>query len=774
MKFVKWFDEINKDDVSIAGGKGANLGEMFQAGFPVPPGFVVTSNAYFTFLKENDLNDLIKEILIDIDVDDTDLLEGAAQRIQDLIRSGEIPNEIRKQITYFYKKLNIKEGKEQFVAVRSSATAEDLPTASFAGQQKTFLNVKGEGDVLQAVKEAWASLFEARAIFYRAKKGFDHLKVGLAAVVQKMVFSDKAGVMFTVDPISQNENILTIDAGLGLGEAVVSGMITPDNYKVDKKTMKIMSKSISKQKVMVIRKEDGGTETINVPANLQEKQKISDEHVKQLAEIGIKIEKHYKKPQDIEWAIEGNKIYIVQSRAITTLTKKKNKEEVEIIKENKQEELNKNDKNTENEEILLTGIPASPGVVSGKVRIITSLDKLGTIKSGEILVAKMTSPDYVPAMKKAKAIITDEGGLTSHAAIVSRELGIPAIVGTEKATEILKDGVVITVDATKGIVYKGAKKEEEYIEKPHEIVMNEIITGTKIYLNLGEPSMAQKYAKLPCDGIGLMRAEFILSDIGKHPKLFIEEHKEQEFIDTLAEKIRSIVSPFYPRPVVYRATDFKSNEYRNLKGGEKYEVQENNPMIGYRGASRYIMEPDVFKMELRAIKKVREEFKLKNLYLMIPFVRRVGELKAIKEMMNEVGLYRTKDFKLWIMVEVPSTVLLLDKFIDVGIDGVSIGTNDLTQLILGIDRDSRILGREFDERNEAVLKAIQMVIQTARQRGITVSLCGQAPSVYPNFAEKLVEFGITSISVNPDAFYRVKRIVASAEQKLLLDKIRKI
>ncbi len=780
MKFIKWFNELTKEDVSIAGGKGANLGEMTIAGFPVPPGFVVTSNAYFEHLKHNDLTDLIKDILADVDVNDTDLLNSAAQRIQELIKSGEIPQEVRKEIVEAYKQLCEKEGRELFVAVRSSATAEDLPEASFAGQQKTFLFVKGEGDVLQAVKDAWASLFEPRAIFYRAEKGFDHMKVGLAAVVQKMVNSDKAGVMFTVDPVSEDWDVLTIDAAYGLGEAVVSGSVTPDNYKVKKSNLEIINKYISEQDWMIVMKEGGGTEKRDVPNPIRNKQKISDEEIKELAKIGINIENHYGYPQDIEWAIEGNTIYIVQSRPITTLSKEEPKikpeiEEKEVKEDNDvEEEAIKEEVSIMDSNILVKGLPASPGVAVGRAKIVSNLSDLSKIKKGDVLVAKMTSPDYVPAMKKAVAIITDEGGMTSHAAIVSRELGIPCIVGTVNATQVLDDGMLVTVDATHGIVYKGdvSKAFAKEEEKPAFITGCAPVTATKIYLNLGEPSMAEKMAKLPVDGVGLMRAEFIIAGLGKHPKKFIEEGNEDEFINKLAEELRKVCAAFYPRPVVYRASDFKTNEYRHLEGGEKYEPHEENPMIGYRGAIRYLKEPEVFTMELKAIKKVREEFKLKNLWLMIPFVRRVGELKAVKDLMHKVGLYRTKDFKLWIMVEVPSTVLLIDKFIDVGIDGVSIGSNDLTQLTLGIDRDNAVLGREFDERNEAVLRAIKHVIDECNKRGVTVSLCGQAPSVYPEFAEKLVEFGITSISVNPDAVERVRKIVASAEMRVLLKRTR--
>lgn len=776
MEYVKWFEELGKKDVGIAGGKGANLGEMINAGFPVPPGFVITANAYFKHLEHNGLKDLIRDILVDLDVNNTKMLESASQRLKEIIMSGEVPPQVRKEITEAYKELCKKEGKTVYVAVRSSATAEDLPEASFAGQQKTFLNVLGEGDLVEAVKEDWASLFEPRAIFYRAQKGFDHMKVGLAAVVQKMVESKTAGVAFTVDPISEDSDVLVIEAGYGLGETVVSGSITPDTYKINKKSMEITSKSISTQTWKLTRVGDKN-EKVPVEKDMQKEQKISDDEILLLAKYCLDIENHYNFPQDIEWAIEDGKIYIVQSRPITTLKEKletkKKKEQKETMRGEKMEERGKEIKEAE---IIIKGFPASPGVGIGVAKILKDASETGKIESGDVLVAKMTTPDFVPAMKKASAIVTDEGGMTSHAAIVSRELGIPCIVGTGNATQVLKEGMEITVDGSGGMVYSGKVAVAVQSEEKPSFVSgaSPVITATKIYVNLAEVDLAEKISKLPVDGVGLLRAEFMVAGIGEHPKKMLDEGREQEFVDKLADGMRKFAAAFYPKPVVYRATDFKTNEYKNLKGGEKYEPEEANPMMGYRGAGRYIKEPELFKMELKAMKKVRDEFGLKNLWLMIPFVRRIGEIRAVREILKEVGIHRTRDFKLWIMVEVPSTVFLIDKFAKEGIDGVSIGTNDLTQLILGIDRDNATLGREFDERNEAVLRALKHVIKTCNKYKITVSLCGQAPSVYPEFAEKLVEFGITSISVNPDAVERTRVIVASAERKVLLKKLSEI
>ncbi|MBU0586403.1 phosphoenolpyruvate synthase [Candidatus Micrarchaeota archaeon] len=771
MVYVKWFEQLNRSSLIEAGGKGANLGEMVSAGFPIPPGFVVLSNAYFAHLEYNGIKEQISEILNDLDVHNSDKLNEASDKIKSIIISGDIPEQIRTDILASYKKLNERIGNECYVAVRSSATAEDLPTASFAGQQSTYLNIKGPENVVEAVKACWASLFEPRAIFYRVENKFEHMRVGLAAVVQLMVQSERSGVMFTVDPIAQNRDIITIEAGYGLGETVVSGQITPDTYQVSKSTEKIVNKSISKQTWMLI-KVGEHNEKVDIKENMQESQKITDSLILDIAKIGEKIETHYKFPQDIEWAVSGNNLYITQSRPITTLDKE------EASKGGKMKDTVESRKGSiTSAKILIKGLAASPGTACGKVKICASAKEISKVTQGDILVATMTTPDYVPAMKKAAGIITDQGGMTSHAAIVSRELGIPCIVGTSKATTTLEDGSVVSMDGQNGLVYEGEvltttkseKKDEESVGKAEPP-----ITGTKIYVNLAEVELAEKVSKLPVDGVGLLRAEFMVAHIGQHPRKMLDEGRREEFVNKLAEGMHKFASSFYPRPVVYRATDFKTNEYRNLEGGDKYEPQEENPMMGYRGAARYIEEPEIFKMELEAMKKVRDEYGMKNLWLMIPFVRRIGELRAIRDIMREMKMYRTRDFKLWIMVEVPSTVLLIDQFCQEGIDGISIGSNDLTQLTLGIDRDNATLAKGFDERNEAVYRAIKHVVETCNQYGVTSSLCGQAPSVYPEFAEKLVEYGITSMSVNPDAVGRTRRIVASAEQKVILKRLGKL
>ncbi len=766
MKNVLWFKELNRNSLGEAGGKGANLGEMYDAGFPIPNGFVTTSGAYFKFLDANNLREPITKILAALDVNNSDALNKASAEIKQLIVEGQIPRDIHDDIVNAYKKLNEMAGREVYVAVRSSATAEDLPTASFAGQQSTFLNIFGEKEVVKAVKDCWASLFESRAIFYRVQNNFEHMKVGLSAVVQMMVQSEKAGVVFTVDPMTQDKNVISIETAYGLGEVVVSGSITPDTYYVDKNNFKILKKNVVKQPWMLV-KIEGKNQHAEIKEDLQGNQKLSDLEIKDLAKICAKIEQHYEFPQDIEYAFEKGNLYIVQSRPITTLTEEE-KPEGEQMKAKSATEAEK----------ILQGLGASPGIGVGPVKLIKSSKEIKRMEGGEILVTEMTTPDFVPAMKKAAAIVTDTGGMTSHAAIVSRELGVPCIVGTQEGTKILKEGVTVSVDGTHGIVYEGmisAPKSEKKGGMPVGAAGQYApITGTKIYVNLADVDQTERVSTLPADGVGLLRAEFMIAGMGEHPRKMLEEGREQEFIDRLADDLRKFAGAFYPRPVVYRATDFKTNEYRNLEGGEKYEPHEENPMMGYRGASRYVKDPEVFKMELKAIQKVRDEYNLRNLWLMIPFVRKIGELRAIKQFMHEVGLYRTRDFKLWIMVEVPSTVFLIDRFCEEGIDGVSVGTNDLTQLILGLDRDNATIAREFDERNEAIIRALKRVISTCNEHGITCSLCGQAPSVYPEFAEKLVEFGITSISVNPDAIGRTRRIVQSAEQKIMLKKLSKL
>jgi len=784
--YVLWFEEIDKNDLALVGGKSANLGELTKAGIPVPPGFAVTSYAYKEFLERTGLKSKIGEALKDVaNSKDPKMFEDVSARIRRIIEEEEVPEDIAKAIIENYKKLCEKIGKANVpVAVRSSATAEDLPGASFAGQQDTFLNVEGEEEVLLKVKKCWSSLFTPRAIFYRQEKGIDHDKVLMSVVVQKMVNAKAAGVMFTIHPVTGEEDKIVIEGSWGLGESVVSGSVTPDTYVVDKRTLRIVEKKIAEKTHEVVRDPSSGlTIKVEVPPERRKAPCLTDEEVVKLAELALKIEQHYGHPQDIEWAIDRDmeppeNIFIVQSRPETvwSLKRKRMTERPEVKVGEKR--------------IIVKGLPASPGIWAGKAKVIKSIKEASEMmEKGDILVTTMTSPDWVPYMKLAGAIVTDEGGMTCHAAIVSRELGIPAIVGTGNATKVMRSGEEYTVDATTGVVYEGIVEEliREKAEEVKAAVSQQIKimpsaehfipTGTRIYMNLGVPEKIVEYANLPFDGIGLMRIEFILSShIGEHPLYLLDMGEEDKFVNKLAEGIAMVARQVHPRPVVVRFSDFKSNEYKELKGGEKYEPEERNPMLGYRGVSRYISPQyeEAFRLECRAIKKVRDEWGLKNVWVMLPFVRTTWEVEKVLQIMKEEGLERGKDFKIWIMAEVPSVIFMADEFCKY-VDGFSIGSNDLTQLILGVDRDSEIMPkldpRYFDERDPAVLRAISHLIKVAHKHGATVSICGQGPSYLEDFVEWLVRQGIDSISVNPDAVIRVRHLVAQVERKIVLERL---
>lgn len=745
MDYVKFFNEMSKDDIPVVGGKCANLGEMVKVGLPVPPGFGVTAQSFKKFLKVKKLDKKIYAILKKTDVNNPTELERNTERIRKMIIKSSVPREIKTKIFSAYDALFRKRlMKYDIVIARSSATAEDLPDASFAGQQVSVYNIRNKKELLEAVKKCWASLFTARSTFYRESKGFKHEKVLIAVAVQKHLRSDKSGVGFTVHPSTGDKNQVMIESSWGQGDMVVSGAVTPDTFILNKKTGKTIERHISnKDEMKIFDVKKGGLKKITVPPKKQKIPSLTHKELKKLYELALRLEKHYKRPQDFEWAIEDNKVYVVQTRAVTVIYGKKKKSADKVTYKS-----------------LLKGLPAAPGVVTGPVKIVKGPEHINEVNDGDILVTRMTDPDYVPAMKKALAVVTDEGGMTSHAAIVSRELGTVCVVGTQEATKLLSNGKIITVDGRNGNIYEGRvdikveKKEYKYVK-----------TKTKIYMNLGQPELAHRHRNAKCDGIGLFRAEFMAAELGVHPKLLLEKHGEKELIKKFSKGMERVAKAFYPRPVIYRALDFKTNEYRGLKGGKKYEIEENNPMIGWRGASRYITEPEVFELELMAIKKVRKKYN--NLWLMIPFVRSLWEIKEIRKSLEKVDLKQSKNFKLWIMVEVPSTVVLIDDFINEGIDGVSIGSNDLTQLTLGVDRDSALLGsRWFNELDPAVLWSIEKVVKSCKKHGITSSICGQAPSVYPDLTKKLVKWGITSISVNPDVVDKTRYIVGKAEGKV--------
>ncbi|MDO5786781.1 MAG: phosphoenolpyruvate synthase [Phascolarctobacterium sp.] len=772
--FLLWFDQLERKDVAIAGGKSSSLGELTShVDVPVPYGFATTACAYRYFFEKTGLYDEIKNLIAGLDVDNSAQLREVCAKIRQAIMDKEMPQDLQDLIAEAYEELGKKVGQaDPFVAVRSSATAEDLPDASFAGQQDTYLNVKGAATIVAKVKECYASCFTDRAVYYREKQGFDHLDVALSAAVQMMVFSKAAGVMFTVNVATGDDKNILIEGAWGLGEYVVQGTVTPDNYTINKATGEIIEKNVNGQDVKLVRKATGDCEEVMVPLDEQNEQKLTDAQIKELAECAKKIEAHYGCYMDMEWGVDerDNKVYILQARP-ETVWSRRNKENGGAPKEEK--------KVTTDRKVIVKGLPASPGNVAGRVHVILDPSRIDEFKEGEILVTEMTAPDWVPAMKKAKAIVTDSGGMTCHASIVSRELGIPCIVGTksrgEAATTTIPDGIDVTIDATHGVVYEGII-EEPKAEQPaaqQVVAAAEYFppTGTKIYMNLGDPELAEKYSTLPCDGIGLMREEFIWTTyIHEHPLYLIKIGQPEKVVDQLAEGIRQVCQAMAPRPVTLRFSDFKSSEYRDLKGGDEFEPYEPSALLGWRGASRYY-DPkyiEAFKLECLAVRKVREEFGLKNLNVMIPFCRNVEECEKVVAIMADCGLRRGKDFKVWLMAEIPSNIILADQFNNY-VDGYSIGSNDLTMLVLGCDRDNDTVSHIYDERNLAVRRAIRHLIEVAHKGGKTVSICGQAPSVYPEFCEFLIKSGIDSMSVNPDTVKFTKKLAAQIEQRIMLD-----
>jgi pyruvate, water dikinase len=761
MKHVEFFEELRKEDVAVAGGKGANLGELTQAGIPVPPGFVVTSKTYDQFMKETGIFDEVMEILAALDVNNNKELQASSVRIKKIITETRMPDDIRTIIIEAYNALCHRIGRDDvFVAIRSSATAEDLPEASFAGQQDTYLNIRGNEEVVKYVQMCWASLFESRAIFYREENDFDHSKVYIAVVVQEMVNAEKAGVMFTVHPSTGEEKIL-IEAAWGLGEGVVSGTVTPDTCWYDKEKNEILDYKISDKKVMFKRdSETGHTIKVDVPENMREKRVLSTDEVTQLADLGKKIHKHYNFPQDTEWAIEDDKIYMLQSRPVTTL----NKDNGEIQSEVSEERV-----------IIAKGLGASPGMASGAVKIVKNTDELDKIDEGDILVTVMTTPDMVPAMKRADGIITDEGGVTCHAAIVSRELGIPCVVGTGDASKILQENSIVTLDGSKGFVFEGKLNIEEKDSDANTttaVIQNQpILTVTEVKVNVSMPEAAKKASETGADGVGLLRTEHMMLALGVHPKKFITDGKEDELVKALVENILKVADAFYPKTVWYRTLDAPTDEFKSLEGGED-EPYEHNPMLGWRGIRRELDEPEILKAEFKAIKKLHEEG-YTNIGIMLPLVQHPDELREAKKIAREVGLKPQKTIEWGIMVETPGAALTIEDFIEEGIDFVSFGTNDLTQYTLAIDRNNEHVAGLYSERHPAIMKLISMVIKECNKAGVKTSICGQAGSM-PDIVEQLVELGITSVSANTDAVATVREVVARVEKKLVLNAARKL
>lgn len=775
LEAIRSFSELGREDVSYAGGKGANLGELTRAGLPVPPGFVIGAPAYAAFCAHTGLRERLHEILAEVDVEDSAALERAAEGARQAVMQAPMPQSLAEAIASAYRDLSDRAagrqtqasdgaGQPTAVAVRSSATAEDTASASFAGMNETFLNVRGEREVIDAVRRCWGSLFGARTIYYRGRRGFSQADMDIAVIVQRQIRSVSAGVMFTVDPSSGARERLVIEGSFGLGEAVVSGSVSPDRYVVAKDSLAILVRSVRPKELAIEPAADGGTLTRKLEPEESMRPVLDDEQVIALARLGIEIERHYGLPQDTEWSFDPDgEVWMLQSRPITTL-------------------------GGEPGEQLLRGLGAAPGRAAGRARLLSDPHHAEQFGEGDVLVAHMTTPDWVPLMRKAAAIVTDSGGMTCHAAIVSRELGIPCVVGTGEATAKLRDGELITVDATQGLVLEGAPPPEQPGSAdgqpsgatvlggaPAGYAPTPVVTGTRLLLNLSEPSQVARAAAMDVDGVGLLRAELMVIEAldGAHPRALIEQGRGEEFVDRMAQALTTFAAGFSPRPITYRTIDFRTNEFRGLEGGERFEPQEANPMIGYRGALRYTQEPDLFALELSAVRRVWDAGH-ENFHVMLPFVRTAAELERCRALVAESGLLARRGFQLWIMAEVPSVLFALERYAQLGIAGISIGSNDLTQLLLGADRDSELLAQTFDERDQAVVSYLSELIPRARELGLQTSICGQAPSVHPGYAELLVRLGIENVSVSLDVAERTRRLIAAAEQRVLLERARGI
>ncbi len=754
--YVQKFEDLNKSDIAIAGGKGANLGELTQAGIPVPPGFVVTAETYQKFMEDTGINDKVLDILDKIDINDTKALQAAAEEIKAIIIETPIPDDMVMFIKEAYNQLCQRVGEDDTdVAIRSSATAEDLPEASFAGQQDTFLHVSGDEEVIEYVRKCWASLFEARAIFYREENDFEHSKVLIAVVVQKMAIADKAGVMFTVNP-STGEEIALIEGSWGLGEAVVSGDVTPDNYQVDKANNEVINVTISDKKVMYTNDESGTSIKVDVPEKMRMERVLSDEELIELTEMGKRVQAHYGEPMDTEWAFERDNLFLLQARPITTL--------------GDAEPAGDSDASVDGD-VLVRGLGASPGIATGMVKIVLDIDELDKIEEGDVMVTTMTTPDMVPAMRRASGIVTDEGGVTCHASIISRELGIPCVVGTGDATKTLKENTGVTLDGKKGLVFEGITEVKEEAPVAQAAAAEApILTVTEVKANVSMPEAAERAAATGADGVGLLRTEHLMLTAGIHPGKFIADGKEDELIDTIADNVQIVADAFYPKPVWYRTLDAPTDEFITLEGGEN-EPREHNPMLGWRGIRRELDQPEILKCEFKAIKKLHEKG-YTNIGIMIPLSQSPAELLKAKELCAEVGLIPHKDVDFGMMVEIPAAAIIIDEYLKIGVDFVSLGTNDLTQYTLAVDRNNEFVAKHYTEEHPAVMKLIERTIKKCAEAGVTCSICGQAGSV-PHIVEKLVKFGITSVSSNADAIADVRKTVARAEQKIILEAARK-
>ena len=749
MPDILWLEEIRKEDIPAVGGKGASLGEMSSIGLPVPGGFVVTGYAFRRFLVETGLDKTIFEDLEKLDVDDNAALVEASRKAKSAVLAEKMPAVIKGEIKKAYKRLN---SGSMVVAVRSSATAEDLPDASFAGQQETYLNIKGEKNLLEAVQKCWASLYGARAIYYRSKQGFDDRSVNIAVVVQQLINAEKAGVMFTSHPVT-GEPLVIIEGAWGLGESVVSGSVSPDKYILDQRTGNVIDRLIAQKKIAIVSDGDHGTRTLDLPPDKQDAPVLTDDEISQLAKFGMIAESHYGVPQDVEWGIVGSEIYILQSRPITTIRQTAPVPRAEATTET----------------ILVRGQGASPGIATGRVAIVKDIKDTGRIQKGDILVTRMTNPDMVPAMQKVAAIVTDEGGMTCHAAIVSRELGTPAVVGTRNATAVLAQGQLVTIDGEKGFVYEGT------VRKTTEKVVHAVpaaapvITATSVKVNVSIPEAAERAAATGADGVGLLRIEHLILGLNRTPDWFITHGREEEFIQELIRGIKIVLNAFNGKPVWVRTLDAPTDEFRNMEGGAS-EPHEHNPMLGWRGIRRDLQSPAQFRLQVEAFRRLWDQG-YNNLGVMFPMISHPDEFISACSMMREWGV-DTQKATLGIMIEIPGCALMIEEFIQAGIDFASFGTNDLVQYTLAIDRNNENVASMYQPKHPAVLALIDSAIQVRRENGVECSICGQAGSE-PDMVEWLVNHGITSVSANIDAVPKIRETVARTEKRIILESARR-
>ena len=744
-KLVVWFEDVTKHDAMFAGEIGATLGEMTREKFPVPHGFIVTSFAYQQFITENNLDRKIADLLTTIHFENADSVVQVAHHIQRLIVKGQLSEDVIKHIFTGYERLG-GTVRDALVTITPSFTSSESESEKYTRQYEKFFNVHGEANLVQKIKEGWALLFDPQDIFYRHHHSINQLEVGMALIVQKMLESQKSGKLFTVDPKTQDKNNMCIEALYGMSEPMIQDA-TPDRYEIDKEDFTILEKIIGQQSAMLVK--SGKTyKEIKIPKSESRKQKITDNQILELAVLGRKLEKLYYFPQRVDWVIQKNKVYILQTHAWTGVVKK-------------------NDSVSQIGHLprLLTGQAASPGIASGIVKVIHSVHDVSKVVQGDVMVVSHTTKDFLPAMKKASAIITDVGGHVSHAAETSRTLGIPTVIGTEHATKVLKNGIAVTVDGIKGIVYKGTGRTSA---NSHIAVSTSSLstTATKVYLTFEAFLHKDKLNENYPDGIGLVRGKLFLEKVGIHPKTLLHDGKKDMLGKEIVSMLEEYCTVMNPRPVIYSFSDLTSQEYRQLKGGQAYEPEEANPILGYRGAYRLLHDPEIFQLELEAIKHVRNKLNLKNLWISIPYVRSVNELVEIKKIISSSGLSRSSNFKLWMSIDVPANILMLEKYIGVGIDGVSIEPEHLTSLLLGTDGTNSEVISEFNIQSESVLWAIEKIMKISHKHAITTNFSGKDISSYPNLAENLVKWGVTSISVSPGSIEHTRHIISETEKKL--------